>query len=251
MFTEDTIQRLKVGGIFLLQLYKITTGTLLSLFVPQKCEDNQVCSISDNLNNTETYHKMVMYVNFSSMFIFLSYYLVELYREEWCVKNLDIDNNYSDNHLKNIIDRIPKLNKKMDDLNKLYYHLFNLNCSIYVINLGLSVKLLNDNYHSSATISSFVSFVLLVLMKLYNSYGVTRVSIKDDKMTSAYMTEFVSYNVFDKDYIQKHNLDEDEINNTSTSDEETNDKGTNTENMKSEDIIKPDDIKINTEKIMP
>ena len=96
-------------------------------------------------------------------------------------------------------------------------------------------------------------------MKLYNSYGVTRISIKDDKMTSAYMTEFVSYNVFDKDYIRKHNLDEDEINNTSTSDEETNNKGTNTENINpedikninSEDIIKPEGIKINTEEIMP
>ena len=32
------LQRGKVGLIFLLQFYKITTGTMLSLFVPQSCE---------------------------------------------------------------------------------------------------------------------------------------------------------------------------------------------------------------------
>lgn len=250
MLSEDTIQRIKVTGIFFIELYKITTGTLLSLFVPQKCGEDEICSITDNLNNTEDYHKMVMYANFLSMFIFLSYYLVELYREEWCVKYLDIDNNYSDNHLKNIIDRIPNLNKKMDKLNKIYFNLFNINCFIYLTNLGLSVKLLNDNYHSSATISSFVSFVLLVLMKLYNSYGVTRVSIKDDKMTSAYMTEFVSYNVFDKDYIRKNGLNED-INNTSSSDEEVNPDEATLKEETPEETIKPEDVKIDTETIMP
>ena len=37
MLTQDSTQRLKVAGLFLIQFYKITTGTLLALFVPQKC----------------------------------------------------------------------------------------------------------------------------------------------------------------------------------------------------------------------
>jgi hypothetical protein len=211
MVNQDTIQRIKVCGFFVLELYKITTGTLLSLFVPQKCNEH-VCTITENLNNKETMHSIVMYTNFASMFLFLSYYMVELYREEWCVKNLDVDHNYSDNHLKKIIVKLPNLNKRMDTLNKCYYHLFNLNCFFYTINLGVSIKLLNDNYHSSATISSFCSFVLLVMMKLYGSYEVSRISIKDDKMTSAFIKEFISFNVIDKDFLEKKNLDPIEFN---------------------------------------
>ena len=50
--------------------------------------------------------------------------------------------------------------------------------------------------------SCFVSFVLLVLMKLYNSLEVAHQSVKNDKMMSAYMSEFVSFNVLDPDYIK-------------------------------------------------
>ena len=35
----DIIQRIKVAGIFLLQSYKILTGSLLTIFIPQKCEN--------------------------------------------------------------------------------------------------------------------------------------------------------------------------------------------------------------------
>jgi hypothetical protein len=213
MVDQDIIQRIKICGFFFLESYKITMGTLLSLFVPQKC-DEHVCTITENLNNKESYHSLVMYTNFTSMFLFLSYYTVELYREEWCVKNLDVDHNYSDNHLKQIITKLPNLNLKMDRLNKIYYYLFNLNCLIYIINLGVSVKLLKDNYHSSATVSSFCSFVLLVIMKMYGSYCVSRLSIKDDKMTSAFIKEFISFNVIDKDVLAKKNLDPAEFNKT-------------------------------------
>lgn len=213
MLDQDITQRIKVVGFFVLELYKITTGTLLSLFVPQKC-DEHVCTITENVNNKETYHSIVMYTNFVSMFLFFSYYIVELYREEWCVRNLDVDNNYSDNHLKKIIVKLPNLNNRMDKLNYFYYNLFNLNCFIYTINLGVSVKLLKDNYHSSATISSFCSFVLLVLMKFYGSYEVSQKSIKEDKMTSSFIKEFISYNVIDKDLLAKKNLDPNEFNKT-------------------------------------
>ena len=39
-------------------------------------------------------------------------------------------------------------------------------------------------------------------MKLYNSFDVARKSVKDDKMMSAFMSEFVSFNVLDSDYTQ-------------------------------------------------
>ena len=210
MIDEDIVQRIKVAGIFLLQVYKVTTGTMLSLFIPQSCEENsltnttesRICSLQENYENADGYHQTVMYWNAFSFLTFFTYYMIELRREEWAIKFLDIDNDKPDNSLKEIIVKEPKLDKTMDRLNLWYYRTLLFNCGVYGINLGLSAKLVKDGYHSSSTLSCFASFSLLVLMKLYNSLEVARQSVKNDKMMSAYMSEFVSFNVLDKDYVE-------------------------------------------------
>ena len=230
MIDEDIIQRIKVAGIFLLQVYKVTTGTMLSLFIPQSCSneellpiedsnisdsslsdsslsntESRICSLKENYDNADGYHKTVFYWNTFSFITFFTYYIIELRREEWAIKFLDIDNDKPDNSLKEIIINEPKLDKKMDRLNIWYYRTLVFNCGVYAINLGLSAKLVKDGYHSSSTLSCFASFSLLVLMKLYNSMEVARQSVKNDKMMSAYMSEFVSYNVLDSDFVAQKN----------------------------------------------
>ena len=76
-----------------------------------------------------------------------------------------------------------------------------LTSGVYFINVGLMIKILITEYHSVSTLSCFVSFVLLVMMKLYNSLSVGYQSVKNDKMMSAFMSEFVSFNVLDSDYL--------------------------------------------------
>tara|TARA_B100001094_G_scaffold325266_1_gene379307 strand:- start:1350 stop:2123 length:774 start_codon:yes stop_codon:yes gene_type:complete len=202
MIDEDIKQRFKVAGIFTLQVYKIITGTMLSLFIPQSCGD-KMCTLTQNYHNEEPYHKVTFYWNCFSMFLFFIYYLIELRREEWCVKYLDIDNNYPDNSLKKIIIQEKKLDKYMDNINKYYYRMLIITAISYFINLGMTIKILSANYHSNSTLSCFMSFSLLVLMKLYNSFIVAHESVLNDKMMSAYMCEFVSFNVLDKDYVQE------------------------------------------------
>jgi hypothetical protein len=214
MFDVDLIQRVKVGGIFLLQLYKITTGTLLTLFIPQKCEifnnstqltTSKICSLTENYNNNDIYHQKTLYWNIFTMTLFIGYYMIELYRENWAIQYLDIDNNKPDNSLKEIITKYKHLDVKMDRINLYYYYTLNATIFSYFINLLLMIKILKDDYHSSTTLSCFMSFSLLVLMKLYNSYTVAKQSVKNDKMMSAYMSEFVSFNVIDSDYLNPIN----------------------------------------------
>jgi hypothetical protein len=202
MIDHDIIQRLKVAGIFLLQFYKVITGTLTGIFIPQSCGDH-VCSLQENLNNSKNDHKLIVYWNVFTMFMFYVYYFVELRREEWSIKYLDIDNDKPDNCLREIIVHNPKLNKKMDQLNRNYYITFRLNCMVYFMNLLMTVKLIQDNYYNNSTISCFVSFSLLIIHKLFNSYCVVSESVKNDKMMSAYMSEFVSFNVLDSDYLEE------------------------------------------------
>ena len=177
MITDDTIQRIKVTGIFFLQAYKILTGTMLSIFLPQKC-DNEMCTLTDNYHNSEVYHRVVFSWNCFSAFMFTCSYLIELYREEWCVKYLDIDNDYPDNSLKSIIIKDKQLDKKMDQLNIYYYRTLCVNTSVYFVNMLLTLKMMNDSYYNNSTLSCFVSFSLLVMMKLYNSLNVAYNSVK-------------------------------------------------------------------------
>ena len=81
-----------------------------------------------------------------------------------------------------------------------------LTSGVYFINVGLMIKILITEYHSVSTLSCFVSFVLLVMMKLYNSLSVGYQSVKNDKMMSAFMSEFVSFNVLDSDYLANKQL---------------------------------------------
>ena len=213
MLDIDFIQRIKVSGLFFLQLYKITTGTLLTLFIPQKCEsfnstdviETNICSLNDNYVNNNIYHKKTLYWNIMTMTLFLGYYMIELYRENWSIQYLDIDNDKPDNSLKEIIKNYKELDVKMDRINLYYYYTVKATIISYFINLLLMIKILKDDYHSSTTLSCFMSFSLLVLMKLYNSYTVANQSVQNDKMMSAYMSEFVSFNVIDKDHRKINN----------------------------------------------
>jgi len=212
---QDIIQRIKVMGIFCLQFYKVVTGTMLALFVPQACyepisdgsdiirgdEIVRICTLTQNFENNEIYHRLTLYWNGISFLCFIYCYLLELKRESWAIKYLDIDNDKSDNGLKEIIIQEPILDKQMDRLNRLYFYGLSTTSVIYAINVLMMINVLYEDYHSMSTISCFISFTLLVQMKLYNSLSVAYQSVKNDKMMSAFMSEFVSFNVLDKDYI--------------------------------------------------
>jgi len=216
---QDIIQRIKVTGIFCLQFYKVLTGTMLSLFVPQACYETitdgsdiihgddvvRICTLTQNFENNEIYHRITLYWNSISFLCFIYCYLLELKRESWAIKFLDVDKDKSDNALKEIIVNEPKLDKQMDKLNRLYFYGLSVTGVVYLINVLMMINVLYQDYHSMSTISCFVSFTLLVQMKLYNSLSIAYKSVKNDTMLSAFLTEFVSFNVLDKDYISDKN----------------------------------------------
>lgn len=202
MIDVDLVQRLKVGGTFLIELYKVGVGCMLTLFVPQACGD-EICTFRQNYEKTAGYNRTALITNGLSLLMFVVSYGVELRRENWAIHYLDVDYDKPDNSLKEIIRGEPELDKKMDRLNKIYYYTLLATSGVYVVNMGLMGKILYEDYHSMSTVSCTASFALLVLMKLYNSLCVARVSIKQDEMRSAFLKEFTSFNVLDVDYVKK------------------------------------------------
>ena len=77
---QDLKERLKIGALWLFQSYKVIMGSLLLLFVPQKCEElveysgssdgeyeSAICSVSDNLNKKDDlFHDITLGFNFLS-----------------------------------------------------------------------------------------------------------------------------------------------------------------------------------------
>ena len=128
-------------------------------------------------------------------------YMIELKRENWAIKYLDIDNDQSDNSIEEKLKHYPKIEKEMDLVNYYYLLVTKITTILYGINLIFSGILVKNNYYSSTTLSCYVSFSLLVILKLYNSLNVGYYSVKRDKILSAYMSEFgVSFNVIDADF---------------------------------------------------
>ena len=141
---QDFGQRIKVMGIFTLQFYKVLMGTMLSLFVPQACYEEigdgsevrsnpQICTLTQNYENSDIYHQITLSWNTLSFVCFVFCYVLELRRENWAIKFLDIDNDKPDNSLKQIIVLEPKLDKQMDKLNKIYFYGLSITAIIYFI----------------------------------------------------------------------------------------------------------------------
>jgi hypothetical protein len=195
----DTKERLKIILIFLLQSYKVAMGSMLILFVPQTC-GNGVCSLSDNLTKNDGLHVTTLSLNFISLIAFTLCYHSELQRENWCVHHLDIDKNEGDNNLALVLNQRPDFKVALDKINNRYY-IFSLSAAgIYFFNLLLSSIVLFNNSAGSTTLTSYLGFVLLILMKLYNSVYISIDSKKNARAFSAYMTEFQSFNVIDVDH---------------------------------------------------
>jgi hypothetical protein len=202
MINQDCSQRITVSFIFMLELYRVSVGCMLSLFVPQACGD-KICTFRENYEKTDGYNRVALIINSFSLCMFLISYGFELKRENWAIRYLDVDYTVPDNSLKEIIKKVPKLDKQMDRLNLIYYYILIATAGIYTLNIGITAKILYEDYHSMSTISCTVSFSLLVLMKLYNSMSVAKVSIDKDEMRSAFLKEFTSFNVLDSDYVSQ------------------------------------------------
>ena len=195
----DCKERIKIAFTFLLQSYKVLMGSMVLLFVPRGCDDH-ICSITDNIYNTESVNLSGLVFNFITVLSFITVYIAELRRENWCVHNFDIDHNVSDNNLAIILKDKPDLLKELHSHNNLYYRITAATFFVYLINFIISdIVLYNDPTFWKVGLAPYFSYILLILMKLYNCYFISSSSIKEDKALSAYMTEFSSFNVLDAD----------------------------------------------------
>ena len=196
----DTKERMNVMFIFILQSYKVAMGSMLTLFVPQMCDD-KVCGVTDNLYKEGTLHRAALGINFFSALAFFVCYIIELKRENWCVEHLDIDDNFGDNNLPEVLKKRPDLEVALHKINDNYFYSSQVTAVTYFINLIVSTVSIYHYTTGASTITAYLSFVILILMKLKNAIYISRNSKRNNIALSAYMSELQSFNVVDKDHV--------------------------------------------------
>lgn len=199
----DLKERIKIIILFMLQSYKVVMGTMLSLFVSQKCIENnveKVCSLKENVLTDDVYHQIVLIMNGLTLMLFIFVYYIELKRENYCVKHFDIDHTVPDDNIIEILDGKPELKAQLAKINNRYYKFVKLILFVYFLNFLASGGIIFDEHrrNGSTTYTGFFSFTLLVMSKLYDSFIVSYSSSKGKIIQSAYLKEYSSFNILDR-----------------------------------------------------
>lgn len=195
----DSKQRMITAFYMLLQFYKIIMGTFLVIFVPQKC-GKQLCSATEQFMTTDPLRVSANACNFVTFASIGTLYFIELKRENWCIEYLDIDEQKSNTNLDTEIELYPKFKKKMNKLNNQYIKAVYVVFVFMVVNFIVSGTVIYQKNAGSNTLTTFISFFMLVSIKLYSSYNVGAISVKDERANSAYMKTLKTYNTIDKDH---------------------------------------------------
>ena len=195
----DTKQRIMTWTYMMMEIYKVLMGTFLVIFVPQKC-GNRICGATDNFFNGSIINSVGNISNFVTFSSIGTLYFIEMKRENWCIKYLDIDDDKSSNNLDEEIEKYPKYKHEMHQLNRKY-----LNCTyaalfLMVANFIISGFTVYQSYAGPNSVTTFISFFMLVSLKLYSSWNVGALSVKYERANSAYLREPKTYNTIDEDF---------------------------------------------------
>ena len=196
---QDREQMIRVYFLFLIEIFKVAMASFLSMSVIQNC-DGEVCSYSENLKRSSKYGEFVVGVNALNIICFAILYFYEFNREMFLIEYLDINKKQGDYHLPNVINDYPEIKAKLIRYNRLYYNSTKCLLLLTGINWITSGILVFKSFYSFKTITSYLTNILLIITKLSDSYSISKESFRHTYGLSAYIKEYTSFNVIDKDH---------------------------------------------------
>ena len=212
--TDDQSQTLKSIIILLSESFKVLMATLLSIVVPQRCDNqpDKLCTMMDNFTNLTNYNTAVTVFNFITLGGFIGLYVVEYMRENWCIEYLDIDNNVANTNLKTEIELYPEYKERMITLNSNYNKMSIAIVTSNIINFILSAVLIYGYYYLDyRSVTVLITNFILIIDKLINCFNVSNKAVEEMLPISAYMTTPIVFNVIDNDHKHKTNNNEIEL----------------------------------------
>lgn len=200
--TVDTKERVSALGGFFVECFKIFMACLLSVFVPQEC-DGRMCSIQENFDDLNAFNIIVLFVNFATLGVFFALYVIELDREYWLIKHLDIDRTNGERSVAEITTDSVIVND-LSSHNKRYYQTSLAVVGTFALNFVLStILLLGVYYYDYRTVTTLLSNTLLLVGKVKTCLRLSTISYKEKKGMSYYTVDHLCYNARDEDYAPK------------------------------------------------
>lgn len=195
----NTQQRFIVIGMFIFEFYKIVMGTFLTIFVPQQC-DYGTCKIYDNLFRNSIFHIVANFCNTITFITVCNLYWIELKRENWAIEYLEIDEGKPFCNLIDEVENYPFVRDDMNKINKNYLKHVYITIFVASINFIISAFSIYENYAGLNTITSFITFLVLIGIKFSNAYEVANESNEFSAVLSAYMKAPRIFNTIDERY---------------------------------------------------
>ena len=205
---QDTQQKINIITTVASEGFKVVMATLLAIFIPQECVNpetkvKRVCTFSDNFSDLSHYNSFVIAFNFVTLGIFVGLYVIEIKRENWLIKHLQFDSNYSDNHLLTHKGEYPKIFKRLTDFNREYAMSYSILKYIFIINFIFSaILVLHFYYMDYRTVTTLLTNTALCWSKVMTGSNLANESYKNEKAISYYNTKFIYFNTIDDEYLK-------------------------------------------------
>lgn len=200
--SENTRMRLKTVVLFGFNGFKTAMATLLVLFVHQVCPNKSgeavTCTLQDNLTDLTTWNTVVLALNFITLAVFMGMYVLELYKENWCIANLDVDASLPNTHLQEELEAYPTLSARLVSLNRHYCKYAVALVIVNAVNVALSCVILTEYYGGYKTLTGLLTNVFLVADKLYSCLHMSISSMRLSLPYSSYMSDHIIFNTVDK-----------------------------------------------------
>jgi hypothetical protein len=195
--SQDDKQKIQVFISFMFQLYRVIVSSFLILFVPQKCDDD-LCTYSENFVSENNVYTFGLVMNFFTMILFFFLYMVELKREKFLIKYLEVNDNlpFDNESVGKALENIDTNRKnKLWKLDYYYQNIGKVSIITFVTNSVVSSIIIYDYYLDSQTTTTLITNILFMATKIYDVY----VTVYTDKniFYSAYLQRKLQFNDVD------------------------------------------------------
>jgi len=189
LITQNIKQSVSVPIFFIIEAYSIFLATLPIIFVPQICND-KLCSPLENYKNMDV---LGIIFHFSTVSCFMFAYGIELYREYWCIKNLDVNESFPESRI--LCSDISSVLKR---INKRYVYIWFFTIVMFVVNTFYSSVYLGKYlFRSEDALITFLSYLVSVAHKINSVFTTVNSVLKNTNTISesAYLKKMVIYNI--------------------------------------------------------
>jgi len=180
----------------LFEAYKAVISSFLTVFVPQACPGNTVCTLYQNVVPRDQLEQTAIALNSLMAFYFCFMFSLEAHREKIVKKYLTISKNAvtsKDSLIQMMCDMQHEPRTNILKLNNLYRISGQYLLLFFFVNVGVSWAVIYKNYLNNNTFIVFTTNALFMITKIYAVLKIT--SSGEYNIYSAYQNDNLVYNV--------------------------------------------------------